>query len=65
MCVLTLAALWVISTQAKEARLASVTARAFHILLTATLTSNHAQSGIITLIAPTTIYRTIRVTITS
>lgn len=62
--VLTLTALWVIGTQAKEARLAFVTARAFHILLTPTLTSNHAHSGIVMPITHTTIYRAIWITIT-
>lgn len=63
--VLTLAALRIVSAQAKEARLTLVTARPLNIDLATALTSNHAEGRVGVAIAHPSILRPIWVTVTS
>lgn len=65
MCVLTLAALRVFSTQAKEAAFTLVATRPLNVGLAATLTSHHAEGGVGVAVAHPPILRTIWVTVTS
>lgn len=61
---LTLAATGVCCTQAKEARLAFVTAMPFHVVLTAALPSDHAQGRLIMPVTDAPVQGTIRITVT-
>lgn len=62
--VLTLAALRVVSTQAKKARLTLVAAWPLHVALATALTSHHAEGRVRVAVAHPSILRTVRVAVT-
>lgn len=63
--VLTLAALRVVSAEAKEAGFTLVATRALNIGLATTLTSHHAEGSVGVAVTHPTILRSIRVAVTS
>lgn len=61
---LTLAALRVVSTQAKKARLALVAARPLDVALATALTPHHAEGGVRVAVTHPSILRTVGVAVT-